>query len=577
MNPPATQQLVAAKLRRFARALLILTLIIIVRLFYLQVETGHTFAALSTRNFTRTEAITCPRGSIFDATGSILATNRPIINVYWHGTGNRQLSPAQKEALQAACKLVGRDADDEILWQKIGAAERRNQKHLLARDLSFEQLSLLAEQLGDNVNISMQTDFKRYYPHESVAAHIVGYLTQMASGHAGRMGLEKLLEPTLHGSQGTVLHTINSFGRHLHEEQIEQVMRGNDIYTTLDLPLQLLAERLFPTEYAGCMLIMNPRHGDIKAIVSRPTFDPSMFLDPINQQTWQELLETQPFLNRCFDASYPPASIFKLVTVSAALEEGLITPDTQVVCKGFVISGDRKMYCARRYGHGPLSVQESLAKSCNILFYEIAQHMKIDTLAEYAFRYGLGVKTDMLFPENAGLVPTADWKRQTKGERWWPGETLSAAIGQSYLLTSPIQIACMIGSIFEGYLVTPRVLMNESYGRTPLHISRPTREFLQQSMKCVIKQGTGRRIGSIEDLNVYAKTGTAQTSSWSKRTHGKEFLEHVWFVTYFYYLDHEPLVMVILLEHAGNARDVLTLAKKFLLEYRLLEQKRSTP
>jgi penicillin-binding protein 2 len=322
-----------------------------------------------------------------------------------------------------------------------------------------------------------------------------------------------------------------------------------------------------PLDQSGACIILDPKTGAIKALVSRPSFDPSIFLSSISSQNWKDLTINNPFLNRAFNACYPPASIFKLVTASAALEQGLITPETTYNCKGFITFKGRRYYCSRRWGHGLLDIKESLAYSCNIMCYEIAKKISIDTLADYAFRFGLGEKTNIIFPEKEGIVPSNDWKMYTQGQRWWKGETLSAAIGQSFLLTTPLQVACMISALFEGYLVKPHILQTHDIETKPLRISQSTRQFLQECMESVITEGTGRNINRLKSVTVYAKTGTAQTSS--KQNKKEDYSCHAWFVSYFYYNENnpQPLVMVVLIEKVSGSRAATNIAKKFLIDY----------
>ncbi|HEX4069509.1 MAG TPA: penicillin-binding transpeptidase domain-containing protein, partial [Candidatus Babeliales bacterium] len=314
--------------------------------------------------------------------------------------------------------------------------------------------------------------------------------------------------------------------------------------------------------------VLNPADGAIVALVSRPHFDPNMFLDPISHEQWQGLQEKNPFLNRAFDASYPAGSTFKLVTISAALERNIISEDELWNCKGYTLFGGRKYWCARRCGHGEISVKKAVAESCNTLFFEIGKKIDIDVLAEYAHKFGLGKKTNIVFPEKVGLIPNREWKFDYKGERWWPGETLSVSIGQSFLLATPIQIACMIASIFTGYLVAPRLLINEPVVTNPLDIKPETIAFLQKSMKSVVKSGTGKSVRKIKDMTIYAKTSTAQTSDFSKRKLDEKYLEHGWFVGHFQYKEYDPLVMVVLVERVGAAQVATTIAKNFLIEYK---------
>lgn len=552
--------------------------VIIVRLIYLQVYLNQELYKRAQNNFLRTEKVNSRRGNILDCHGRLLATNKPITNIYWRGTGNKTLSAEQKMLLEQVAQLISIELDSTLLTN-IKFVERTSKETLLCSNASFEQLSKITELFPDNPNISITTQLKRCYPHGSKASHVIGYISTIDQRMTGKMGIEKMLEPTLRGQEGMMIKTMNSLGTNLYAQEITKALAGQDIITTLDLAVQDLAEEAFPADQAGCLLVMDPHTGAIHAAVSRPAFDPSVFLETISLNQWQELQAKQPFLNRML-CCYPPASPFKLVTLSAALENKIITPETTTYCKGFTRFRGRKYHCAKHEGHGSLSIQEAVAQSCNILFFEIAKRVSIDTLADYAQRFGLGQNTNIMFPEQTGLVPSTEWKRRVKGEPWWPGENLSAVIGQSYLLVTPLQIARMISSIFAGYLVTPRIIVHEPICTQPLAIKPETRTFLKKTMKEVVAQGTAQRVNKIKNLKVYAKTGTAQTISLEKQEAGgnaPEYLEHAWFAAYFRYKKSTPLVMVLLIENVGSSKEATKVAKKFLVNYRTMQDQQETP
>jgi penicillin-binding protein 2 len=363
---------------------------------------------------------------------------------------------------------------------------------------------------------------------------------------------------------------INSFGSNLYQEEVKHALSGKSIQTTLDFSLQHIAEQSFDADFSGALILMDPHNGALKALISRPSFDPMIFLEPLSYEQWHDLQQKKAFLNRAFNAMYPPASLFKLITISAALELGIIDENTTMHCKGYVRFAGRRYHCARRSGHGELSIPEAIAQSCNIPFYEIGKKISIDDLAHYAQRFGLGEKTHIMFNEEKGLVPTRQWKLETKGERWWLGETLSATIGQSYFLVTPIQVARMIASIFTGYLVTPRILEAESIQKTPLSLHAKTLKMLKRSLKSVVTQGTGAYVNKIEDLKIYAKTGTAQITSLIKRAHNEQYREHAWFIAHFKHKNNDPLVLVLIVEHAGTSRIATNIAKRFLTAYSTL-------
>ena len=545
-------------------------LCIIGRLTYLQIYQNSVFYNLSQKNFLRYEKVVSPRGNIFDCKGRLLATNKPVISLYWQGTGNKRLQPEQLKLITYLNEKLGIDLPDSL---ELAQHEQLNKQYPLQHDIDFEKLSLLIEQFPHHPNLIYTTTFKRFYPHPASASHILGYIGGLATESTGIMGLEKICNESLKGESGQQTRTVNSRGKNLAYENIKKALSGDDIHTTLDLQLSQIACEAFPEDTNGCMLIMDSDTGNLQVILSRPAFDPNIFLEPLSPEDWQQLQIEQPFLNRASNACYPPASLFKLVSMAAGLETGIINQSDVWFCCGHTSFAGRDYHCSQRKGHGPMTTVSAIAQSCNIPFFEIGKKIKIDTLADYAHRLGLGSPTRSLLPEKSGLIPTRKWKRETKGEPWWPGETLSAAIGQTALLVTPIQIARMFNGIFHGFLVTPRLLESEPIEKQPVDLSESTRDFLKRAMRKTIEDhGTGVRLKRLKDITIYAKTGTAQVSAWEKRDLGKEHLEHAWFAAHVTYKNRPPFVMVILLEHVGSSSVATNLALKYLRKYMQLEQ-----
>ena len=522
----------------------------------------------SEKNFIRYTSVLSARGNIRDIHGNLLATNRPMTTVYWQGTGKNSFSQQQLELLQAIENMTDSILTSGDIFNTLLSCEKRGKKTVLIKDIDLRMLGKLLEAFPNHENIIIENDFKRLYPYNACCSHLIGYLGNIGALANGQFGFEKLFDTDLSGKNGSIRTVVNSVGKCISQVELEKALIGNDIHTTLDIDVQLICEKVFPENRSGTLILFNPADGSIVSLVSRPHFDPNIFLDPISHETWKNLQDNNPFLNRAFDASYPSGSIFKLVTTSAALETGIIAQDSVWNCKGYSLFGKRKYWCARRSGHGEISVEKAMAESCNTLFFEIGKKIDIDVLADYAYRFGLGKKTNVVFPEKMGLIPSREWKFNYKGERWWPGETLSVTIGQSFLLVTPIQIACMIASIFTGYLVAPRLLVNEPVVTQPLDIKSETIDFLKKSMKSVVKRGTGKSVRKVKDMKIYAKTSTAQTSDFSKRKLDEKYLEHGWFVGHFQYKEYDPLVIVILTERVGAAQVATTIAKNFLLEYK---------
>jgi penicillin-binding protein 2 len=565
------------KYQRLIIVILACFLAILGRLCYLQLYQAKHLYRLSQNNFTRIQKLQPPRGNICDVHGNLLATNRPVKNIVWVGSGERKLTPQQIEILTQILHINGFEVTDELL-KKVQMIERGRHEFILFEDIPFNILSKIEEQFSGHPNIAIQNSFKRFYPYQKQACHLIGYLGTLDLGKTGKMGLEKILEDELKGKSGANQTTINSVGRKIDATEIEQAVMSRDITTTIDMRLQTICEEKFDEEnlgLRGSIIIMDPETGAIQTLLSRPDFNPTTFLEPLTDQDWADLQTMKPFVNRALSACYPPASLFKLITVATGLELGLVTPDSTINCQGHITFVDRKYHCNNRDGHGPLNIRHAIAKSCNILFYRLGQAVSIDVLAEYARKFGLGSKTGIVFQEASGLIPDSAWKIKTKGERWWMGETLSASIGQSYLLVTPIQVARYISSIFTGYLVQPRVLADEPVIKTKLQIRPETLEFLQDSMRKVITSGTGVRINTINDLIVYAKSGTAQACALHADPdhHSSAVLEHAWFASHFSYKNQKPLTMIIMVENVGSARVAINIARKILNQYRLLMAK----
>ena len=561
------EQILSNRIRSIVVSLLIFISVIVLRLVYLQIYNGDSFLQKGERNFLRMEILDSPRGDVVDRAGRILATNQPVYSIYWEGSGNRKLRADQEHIISKVFSVLEKDFNKD----DIKSAERHSRTIKIADDISFSQLCQISEQCAQAQNLVIINNFKRLYPFKNVASHILGYLGQeQKAKFVGRYGLEKVREDRLEGRSGYVVHVTNSTGRRLEERGHKNAEIGERLKLTLDLDLQLIAESVFKEDQAGVFIVMDPEDGAIRAMVSYPNFNPNLFVGTMNKDSWSEISSgNSPFLNRTLNALYPPASIFKLVTFSAGLEEGVIHEMDEFDCKGHVLFYGRKYNCISRAGHGLISCNDAIAYSCNIPCYEIAKMLRIDTLADYANRFGLGRKTGFAISEQGGLVPTRNWKRSIKGENWWKGETLSASIGQSYLLVTPLQIARMIASLFTGYLVRPRILDEEEIEKEPLNIKPSTLEFLRNAMRSAVEFGSGKRLkGFLKDFSIYSKTGTAQTSSLAKAQ-----LEHGWFAAGFEYKGEKPLIIISIVERAGASLPPLMLAKKFLRKYAALKER----
>lgn len=562
--------------------------VIVARLVYLQVYTALTLLYRSKRNYIRYEQIISPRGSLCDRFGRQLATNRPLVSLVWQGTGNRRLTELQ----QLDLTWLAERGFLNVTSRDIEVKERQRRTYVLVEELTFDQLSLIMERFPEHANIQCKTHLQRYYPEGALACHVLGYIsvaTQRAVSYqadtvdcTGVMGLERAFDMALRGIPGQMLTTINSFGHCIAQQELQAALRGDTIHTTLDSDFQHLAEHCFPENERGVIIMMEATTGALRVVVSRPGFDPNMFTRSISSAQWHKLVEDQAFINRAFSACYPPASLFKLVTMIAALDTGVIGPHERWYCPGYTIFAGRPYACMHRRAHGHVVIEDAISKSCNIPFYDIAAKIKINTLALYAQWLGLGTSTQSVVGEKIGLIPTAQWKYARFGEPWWPGETLSASIGQTYNLITPMQACRMIGTICQGYQVVPRLLESQPIERVVPPINPAVFERIKQSMRdAALSKGTAQALKGL-DMLIYAKTGTAQTRNLAKQADGvpltpvpKSHESHGWFAAHVTYKNDTPFVIVVLLEHVGSSRHAVAVAKQFLRAYQKVSDGRA--
>ncbi len=537
---------------------------IIGRLAYLQIYQQMVLLTKSMRNYLRSEYVRSPRGGIVDYKGRLLATNRPIIHLLWQGSGNARLTERQKRDIERLELLV----EKSFPWPAIERAERCSQSITLSEHISFELLSILVEQFPDHQNIMFSTTFERFYPYGTYASHVLGHISHGSSEQKGSMGIEKACDMLLQGIPGQMLYTVNAQGKQVAYDEVQRGRTGEAISTTLDIELQAIAEASFPEGKSGVFIAMEAATGALRVVMSRPNFDPNLFTRPISFATWEQMLHSKALLNRAFLACYPPASLFKLVVIIAALDTKIIGPQESWHCVGFTTFHGKKYSCMRSVAHGHVTIEEMLAQSCNIPFFDIGRRIKINTLAHYATLLGLGVGTDSIIGEKLGIIPSTQWKMATLHEPWWPGETLSATIGQTFLLVPPIQICRMIGTICEGFSVTPHLLSDTPLQRTPVPIAPGILARIKQSMKWVVTRGTGHALSSF-DMELFAKTGTAQTRNKTGKTEIDEAAHsHGWFAMHVTYKDEPSLVIVILVEQVESSRDATRVAKQFLRGYK---------
>ena len=338
------------KIKQILYGFLFFLFIVILRLFYLQIDQKDKFLNLGEKNFLRREILPSVRGNFLDCNNLLLASNKPVYDLYWQGSGFKNLDKDQKYILQKINEIF---KDDIILDSKINAikiAEKYSRRILLKENITFDELCCVSEQCGCSSNLIIVNRFKRFYPNGKIASHLLGYLSRSEKFITqGRAGLEKMFQDKLKGESGYIKYVANSTGKKLEQKEFKRAKQGCDIKLTLDFKLQNIAENLFEQDQSGVLIVMDPQDGAIKVMLSYPNFDPNLFLDPISNDEWNEkFICNSPLLDRTTSALYPPASVFKLITFAAGLEEGEIDENTEFNCKGFTYFGGRKYVCQRR-------------------------------------------------------------------------------------------------------------------------------------------------------------------------------------------------------------------------------------
>jgi penicillin-binding protein 2 len=442
---------------------------------------------------------------------------------------------------------------------------------------------------------------KRLYCLGSLAPHVFGFLGEIDRSElqkdayvdysvgdiVGKYALEKWGEKYLRGKKGGQQTEVDVFGNRQKVLAEVEPVAGCNLVISIVPKIQRVAEALLK-EKIGAVVVLDPRNGEVIALASSPGFDSNLFARGIDYKDWKKLINNpfHPLLNRAIQSQQPPASLFKVVTAVAALEEKVVGPDIKFHCPGYFKLGNRVFHCWRKNGHGWINMKNAIVQSCDIYFYNIALRVGIDNIVKYAKLFGFGKKTGIeLEGEKRGLVPTPQWKKKRFGTRWQKGETLIVSIGQGFLLTTPIQIATAFSGIANGGMIPkPRIVLKveldgsvkESFPEEHLkdfRISKDTHSFIKNALTGVVNDsmGTGYK-AKIEGVLVAGKTGTAQVAN-KKNISGEaedvpwHLRDHAWFVA-FAPADKPEIVVSVLIEHGGSGGTVAApIAKEIIRVY----------
>jgi penicillin-binding protein 2 len=586
---------------RFLYCFLLVGFIIILgRLWELQVLRGDYFFDLSENNRMKMQEIPAPRGCVYDRQGRILVSNLPSFDISLLREGSRSLTPL----LPCLSKVL--NMEEEGIVQAVGKPISFSpfKPIKLKVDASRRELSLVEFYKLDLPNVMVEVVPKRNYPWGMVGAHLLGYLGEASQSELslpeyahyglgdflGKSGVEKTFEPDLRGQSGWLQFEVDARGTRNKALRSRDPVPGASLYLTIDLDLQCLAEKALG-ERAGAVIAMDPTSGEILALVSHPGFDPNLFSRGISPKNWRGLAfdPLHPLTNKALQGTYPPGSIFKIITALAGLEEKKITPETIVYCNGFYQFGDRPFRCWKKGGHGSMDLYSALEQSCDCYFYRIGQLVGVDALAHYATQFGLGRATGCVIGnEKSGLIPTSTWKKKTLRAPWHGGETLSTAIGQSFALVTPLQAAVLISAVANGGKVCKPLLVKKIV-RPDGKIEEPDRGVearaavssvslgvIREGLRRVVEGGAGTgKIARIEGIEMAGKTGTAQVvalpPSERKIKLPPHLQDHAWFVAFAPFTQPQ-IAVAVLVEHGGFGSTTGGPIAKELIAYYLRQQ-----
>jgi penicillin-binding protein 2 len=569
-----------------ATATIFAFLVLIGQLWYLQVLEGGRFLDASDKNRIRVRPIAAPRGILFDRHGTPLVDNRPAFTL---SLIPREL-PRDVETRDA---VLGRVASLlRIPYQElIDAVSRVPPDSLLPvrvrRGLTLAEVAKVEEWKLELPGVITEVEPQRVYPTSRFAAHLLGYVReasdeQLKQGRyrrgemVGQSGLERLLDEHLRGQDGGERIEVDAMGRPVRRVQQTEPHAGAHVITTVDRGIQEAAERAMEG-FAGAVVVMDPRSGDVLAMVSTPAFEIDRFTGTIDRDAWLRVVQDPnfPLLNRAIQSQYAPGSIFKIVVAAAGLQEGTLTPLDRTHCNGEFQLGNATFKDWKEGGHGTVNLHGAMVHSCNIFFYEAGLKIGGAAIVRYAGAFGFGQPTALDLPgEKHGLLPKPQAARGRPGRVYPPGETVNMSIGQGTVLVTPMQVARFMAAVANGgVLWRPRLVQRverpdrgvvwSDQGQVSGHVelSPVVWAFLRQSLWGVVNDGGTGAGARIPGLDIAGKTGTAQMIAKSKAEKGQD---HAWFAA-FAPAKAPEVVVVVIAERGGKGGQVAApIARKIL-------------
>ncbi len=555
------------------------------RMHQMQIDQADEFRFLAEENRINMRLLPPDRGLIFDVNGVPLAVNEQVYRIVMV----KEDAGDVEDAMARLTAIVPLDHD--TITRALEELERRSPfvPVTIVERVSWEDIAKVTVNAPALPGITAEVGLSRQYPMGADTAHIVGYvgpvsdydlsliedpdpLLQIPKFQIGKTGVENKLETELRGSAGTKRIEVNALGRVMRELDRQDGISGKDVQLTIDARLQSYVEARMEGESAAAVVI-DLENGDLKAIGNAPSFDPNLFVRGISVADWTLLNENvyRPLAAKAVQGIYPPGSTFKMVTALASLSAGVVDAEETVYCGGSTEVSGTRFHCWRGSGHGNVNLHESLKQSCDCYYYELAQRVGIDLIAEMARKLGLGEKYDIpMSAIAAGLAPDKAWKLETRGEDWRIGDTVNASIGQGYVLASPLQLAVMTGRLATGRALTPRLVrtidgVEQASGRgEPMGLNENDLRRIRASMYDVVNHERGTAFRSrivAENLRMAGKTGTSQVRRITPEERARgvtrnedlpwERRDHALWVNFAPY-DNPRYAVAVVVEHGGG-------------------------
>ncbi len=553
--------------------------LIICGLFYMQIIRGDYYHLQSMNNRIRVVPSDGPRGKIFDRNGILLAGNRIVYHV--------GVVPQDVEDRTALFVYLG-----QVLDRSPDFLERQFQRKevapfapvILAQGISREMAVKIEEEKFVYPGLIVQQGYERYYPLSEAGAHVLGYVGKIDEDEiednqqygytplsfVGKTGVEKRYDDVLRGEPGGRQIEVDSRGTQVRLLGLKDPVPGNDVVLTIDQRVQNAAQELLQG-YRGSIVVMDLTNGDLMSLVSSPSYDPNAFSDKSKNQNITSYFNdpSTPLINRAVSGQYPPGSVFKIPVALAAIQLHKITPYTTYDCPGYMMVGKRRFGCS--HVHGVQDLRAALAHSCNVFFFHVGQLVTPPIIGAFARAFGLNRRTGVDLPfEAKGNIET----KAPAGESWYTGDVLNLSIGQGYTLTTPLQLTVMMGAVAnDGVILRPRVVKQVGgmdvpvmdFSKRPrVRLRDQTWTVVQQGLKAVVDdpEGTGHDLKDVPGLDIYGKTGTAQSV--------RDKPNHAWFVGY----TRSPkasIAFCVFLEYGGSSENSVRIARDLLLKLQSLQ------